>query len=70
MAPAHAALAPLSGRTVWHTSGAVTLTRRWKIALLLIGLVIALWLAFSLFNWGDVVPGTGEGEVLTALPTP
>ncbi len=46
---------------------AMTLSRRWKIALGVIVALIAIYaLAFAVYNIGETEPGTGTGDVLTS----
>jgi hypothetical protein len=60
----------MSAAELRHTLG-VALTRGWKIALAVIGVVIALTaVSLWLFNTGESAPGTGEGDPITGLTTP
>jgi hypothetical protein len=48
----------------------MALSRGWKIALVVIGLVLALSFVLMVFNEGDVVPGSGEGNPPSGLILP
>jgi hypothetical protein len=63
----HAVAVP-STHVHYDEQGRVEVPRRkiLRIVLILVAVVIVVWLiSYALFNVGDVIPGTGTGDVVT-----